>query len=125
MIIITAILLIVVAGAFGLSQLIGPSRTTASPSPAQPAWLGVQMGVLPAGAVVLTGVDSGGPAARAGLHTGDVITQIEGRPVAAPVDVTEAVAALRVGDTVEIQALRGSHPLTVRPRLTAQGAGSP
>lgn len=124
-VIVAALVLLVGGVAFGLGQLVGPHRSTSNSGNDQIAYLGVHMGVLPSGAVVLIGVDSGGPAARAGLHTGDVITEVEGRPVAAPVDVDEAVDALRVGDTIELRAVRGSHTVLVRPKLSAQAASAP
>jgi len=119
-----AVALLLAAGAYGLGRVVGED-SSGRPQSGQPAWLGVQLGVLPAGAVVVIGVTSGGPAAAAGLRAGDVITQIESRPVAAPVDVSEAVGALRAGDTVEIQALRGSSTYTTRVKLGARPSRSP
>ncbi len=112
------------AGAYGLGRVV-ESGSSGRPQSGQPAWLGVQLGVLPSGAVVVVGVTSGGPAAVAGLRAGDVITQIESRPVAAPVDVSEAVGALRAGNIVEIQALRGSKAYTTRVKLGARPSRSP
>ncbi len=123
--IVLAVVAIVVAGAYGLGRLVGPGASTPAAVSGTPGWIGVRLGVLPTGAVVITGVSSGGPAASAGLRSGDVITQIERRPVAAPVDVTEAIAALQAGDSVEIEALRRSATLTIRVKLSAKPAGSP
>ncbi len=123
--IVLALVVVVTGAAFGLGQLVGPHRSVDNSGNGQPAWLGVEMGNLPTGAVVLTGVANGGPAARAGLHTGDVVTEVEGRPVAAPVDVTEAVGAMRPGDTIEVQVLRGSQTIVARPKLSAQAASAP
>jgi S1-C subfamily serine protease len=112
------------AGAYGLGRVVGSGASRQVPS-GQPGWLGIQLGVLPTGAVVVVAATPGGPAAVAGLRAGDVITQIESRPVAAPVDVNEAVDALRAGDTVEIQALRGSDTYTTRVKLAARPSRSP
>ncbi len=119
-----AVAVLLAGGAYGLGRVVG-SGSPARPQSGQPAWLGVQLGVLPVGSVVVVGVTPRGPAAAAGLRAGDVITQIESRPVAAPVDVSEAVGALRAGDTVEIQGLRGSSTYTTRVKLAARPTRSP
>jgi S1-C subfamily serine protease len=118
------LLVVLIAAAVGIARLAddGGSR---GKTPAAPAWIGLRLGVLNSGAVVVTGVTPGGPAAEAGLHAGDVITEIESRPVAAPVDVEVAVQALDPGDTVEIAALRGSQAFTVRIKLAATPHRSP
>jgi S1-C subfamily serine protease len=117
--------LLVVAGAYGVSRLAGSSASGSTGAGGSPAWLGLQMGSLPSGAVVVTGVTSGGPAASAGLKVGDVVTEIESRPVGASVAVTEAVDALRAGDSVVIQVIRGSATYTMRVRLGSRPHGSP
>jgi serine protease Do len=54
---------------------------------------------LPAGAtgVLVTNVDPSGPAARAGVRPGDVILQINRRPVGAAADASRALQAIRSG----------------------------
>ncbi len=122
---IVAALVVVVAGAaFGISRIGGNGSGAASPTTGH-AWLGVQMGVLPTGAVVVTSVTPGSPANSGGLHVGDVIAEVESRPVGAPVDVTDAVNALSPGDSVELIILRGSSTQTVRVKLAAPPSGSP
>jgi serine protease DegS len=77
------------------------------------------------GTVVISSVAPGSPAASAGLKPGDVITEVESRPVVAAIDVTEAVAALQGGDTIELQLVRGSSTYTARVKLTARPASFP
>lgn len=68
----------------------------------QRAFLGVTLASgLISGAVVAS-VQKGGPAARAGIVPGDVIVSIAGQPVTSPVNVAEALATLRPGQTVTI-----------------------
>lgn len=47
------------------------------------------------------------PAADAGLHRGDVVLEVDGRPVRAIDDVRRVIARHRVGDTLNLTLLRG------------------
>lgn len=72
-------------------------------------WIGVEPGELSpelaetfgvkkaSGGVIITGVLQGGPAARAGMRPGDVIVQVDGRPVTKVPELLSAVAALKPG----------------------------
>jgi S1-C subfamily serine protease len=66
------------------------------------AFLGVKLATgLVSGAVVVS-VQAGGPAARAGIVPGDVITSIAGQPITSPADVAQALATLRPGQTATV-----------------------
>jgi putative serine protease PepD len=67
------------------------------------AFLGVELATGLANGAVVASVTRAGPAARAGIVAGDVITSIDGRSIASPVDVAEALAALRPGQTVDVR----------------------
>jgi S1-C subfamily serine protease len=56
-------------------------------------------------------VQPDGPAARAGVKPGDVITAIGGQPVSSAVDVSDVLATLRPGQAVSVSRTRadGSH----------------
>ena len=54
------------------------------------------------GQLVINAVDPGGPAAMAGLRSGDIIIAIGGTPVADSATFVEALAGLMHGDTVEL-----------------------
>jgi len=58
-----------------------------------------------AGAMV-SRVEPGTPAARAGLAAGDVITQLDGRPTAQGHDVVREITARRPGERIELTVLR-------------------
>jgi S1-C subfamily serine protease len=66
------------------------------------AFLGVSLATgLVTGAVVAA-VERGGPAARAGIVAGDVITSLNGQPVASPGDAVDVLATLTPGQTVKV-----------------------
>ena len=90
-----------------------------------PAWLGVEtMSFSPLGAIVAD-VVPGSPADLAGLHPGDVITQIGSRQVQAPTDVESALAGMHAGQRIEIQYQRGPFPYTAQATLRPRPAGGP
>jgi hypothetical protein len=122
--IITAVVLLVAGGAWGLSALLGSSNGDGIAQAGSP-WIGLQMESLANGTVVVSSVTPGSPADVAGLRAGDVITEVQSRPVGAPIDVTEAVDALRAGDTVEIQVVRGSDTYTAQVKLTSRPSSFP
>jgi len=66
----------------------------------------------PDGAVVRA-VRPGGPAARAGLQTGDVIVGINGRRVEDPTDVSAGIQGQAPGDVVTVQVQRDGQPVTL------------
>jgi putative serine protease PepD len=70
----------------------------------------------PSGAVVRS-VRAGGPAARAGLQTGDVIVGINGRRVNGPADVSAGIQGQAPGDIVTIQVQRDGQPVTLDVEL--------
>ena len=49
---------------------------------------------------------AGGPADRAGIRYGDVVTRVGGRRVAGPADVGDAVAGRHPGDDVDVEIVR-------------------
>jgi Do/DeqQ family serine protease len=60
----------------------------------------------PQGALVAD-IWPGGPAAQAGLHQGDVITAVDGRPVVDAGGVAYAVSTHKIGDSIRIGVRRG------------------
>jgi putative serine protease PepD len=48
-------------------------------------------------------LERGGPADRAGVKVGDVITSVGGRAVGGPSDVSKAIESLHVGDKVKLE----------------------
>jgi S1-C subfamily serine protease len=60
------------------------------------------------GGVQISGVESGSPAASAGLSAGDVIVSIDGQTVASASDITSALAGHHPGDKVQVSWTDGS-----------------
>lgn len=73
------------------------------------AWLGVSTGSLPNASGAEVGqVVTGSPADRAGLREGDVITEVDGKPVNDPNDVSQAVNDAEVGEDIQVEVRRGA-----------------
>ena len=80
-------------------------------------WIGVEstaltpelaenLGAASAQGVIITGVLNGGPAARAGMRPGDVVTRINGRPIRTVAELRSGITALRPGTAATFTALR-------------------
>jgi serine protease DegS len=91
-------------------------------------WLGVSgQSVLPEHAkqlglpdnvgFTLLEVYAGGPAAKAGLQPGDVLTALNGSPVHTDLEARNKVAALAPGRNLRIEARRGSEKIDVRVKV--------
>ena len=65
-----------------------------------------------AGALVAE-VEADSPAAKAGIQPGDIITGVEGKPIATPRDLAVDVAAVKPGDQAKIDLLRDGGNETV------------
>jgi putative serine protease PepD len=83
-------------------------------------YLGVVTGraspTQPDGAIVRA-VRPGGPGARGGLQTGDVIVGINGRRVDDPADVAAGIQGQAPGDVVTVQVRRDGQPVTLDVEL--------
>ncbi len=67
-------------------------------------------------------VVSGGPADRAGIRNGDVITRVDGADVGEPSDVTQALSDDSPGDVVTIELERDGSKVTVSATLGTRPA---
>jgi len=66
--------------------------------------------------VLISQVERGGPADRAGVELGDVLTAVDGKPVADSIGMLNLVAALAPGSRARLQLQRG--PRTVNVTVT-------
>ncbi|MCC6534966.1 MAG: DegQ family serine endoprotease [Burkholderiales bacterium] len=68
---------------------------------------------------IVTGVDPGSPAERAGLRRGDVVTGVNGRPVRGSADLRVRVGLVPVGESVELRVLRDGRTLALKAQVAA------
>jgi serine protease DegQ len=68
----------------------------------------------PAHGAVIVKVDPRSPGARAGLKSGDVVTEIGNRPVAGSAFLRNRLALMRVGDVADLAVLRDGKPLKIQ-----------
>jgi S1-C subfamily serine protease len=83
-----------------------------------------QLGVRQSGGVVVLDVVRGGPADKAGLRPGDVITALDGKQVATVEDFLAALRRHRPDDTVTVTFLRGSARQDAKVTLTDRPTSS-
>jgi putative serine protease PepD len=72
------------------------------------------------GGLFVSGVVAGGPAERAGLRRGDVITSVEGQPATSNVQLQELTLTKNPGDTVTVDYVRDGHSATATITLGTQ-----
>ncbi len=71
-------------------------------------------GVRSARGALVTQIEAGSAAERAGIRIGDIITTVNGTSIATPTDLRNAIGLLRVGDRVELALLRRGRLMHVR-----------
>ena len=82
------------------------------------AYLGLQTTQAQSGdGAQIAEATAGGPAQRAGLQTGDVVTKVDGSAIASPDDVAQAISDNKPGDRVEVTVRRNGSDQTVKVTL--------
>jgi S1-C subfamily serine protease len=74
------------------------------------------------GGLIVLHVETGGPAEQAGIVLGDVIVELEGRPVPHTYEVRSTLASSKVGDILKLTLLRGGTPVEVSVNLAERPA---
>ena len=100
-------------------------RPPAAPGPTQPGVLGMQLRDLTATQKKQLGISQGvlvekvaeGPAARAGIRPGDVLLQIQGRPIRSASELSELSQQLPRNKSVPVLVRRGAAALFLALRL--------
>ncbi|HWA39427.1 MAG TPA: Do family serine endopeptidase [Burkholderiales bacterium] len=62
-------------------------------------------------------VQSGSPAAQAGMRVGDVVVALNGRPVRGAAELRARLSVVTVGESVELRVRRGGDTLTLKARI--------
>ncbi len=86
-----------------------PPTAPAPPSeiaPEAPAWLGLFLGDEPDGGVKVVVVADGGPAAKAGVHEGDLLISVNGRSVTDRRRLRQVLEGLKPGEKIALETLR-------------------
>lgn len=74
---------------------------------------------------LISGVLRGSPADRAGVKTGDVLVEVEGKPVGDSSDMLNLVAALQPGKLATLRLIRGGKPVDVQLTVGKRPRSSP
>ncbi len=77
------------------------------------AMLGVNLGAAEQGGVRVNGVSPGGPAAEAGVKTGDVIIAVQAKPVTTGRELVKVMEAIEPGERVALELKRDGKPVKV------------
>ena len=96
------------------AQLITQGKVTNS----HRAWLGVEVAATTTGGLLITKVATGGPAAKAGIRAGDMVTAVQGTATPDPPTLADVLAGRHPGQTVRVTVARpGGASRTVRVTL--------
>jgi putative serine protease PepD len=88
-------------------------------------WLGVSSSSSPSGGAVIASLVSGGPADKAGIQAGDLITSIDGQAIADSAALASYVASKQTGDHVHVSVTRGGQIIAIDVQLGARPAQVP
>jgi len=68
---------------------------------------------------IVTGVEPGSPAERAGLRRGDVVVAVNGRPVRGAADLRVKLGLVPIGEEVEMRFVREGRTMSARAQVAA------
>jgi S1-C subfamily serine protease len=102
----------------------GSGNDQAAASGYQP-WLGIDLYNSPFGGPIVVGVVPGSPAQAAGVQPGDVISEVDGQPVATASEFASAIAGKHAGDQVALALERGPAAYVAHVTLATRPVGYP
>lgn len=104
------------------ARMSSPPRTMLGVNLEQPSEaMAAQLGIDRENSTILTNVNDGLPAAKAGLRKYDIITEVDGKP-ASPEQVRKALREKNPGDTLNVKVVRGSERKDISITLEAYDA---
>jgi putative serine protease PepD len=80
-------------------------------------FLGLTTSAAPGGGAQVQQATAGGPAQRAGLEPGDIVTRVDGEDVQDPDDIATAIENDAPGDEIDVTVRRGGDERTVTVKL--------
>lgn len=119
-------------GVVGVSSMPVRDRGIAS-RPTSKAYMGIRMEPVRPDALSAAGLSQGVrveveenlPAARAGIQDGDILFEMDGRPIQSPDSFMDMMVSKQPGDTTRVRLARGDTKLDVTINLTARPRGIP
>lgn len=108
----SALLKLIAVGAIMTAFFSIPHSASSQSHPRGMIGLGATDAQGRAGAVIGV-ITPGGPADRAGVHVGDLVTALNGSPVSNSTTFTAAIRQMSPGETARLSILRGSQRLTL------------
>jgi putative serine protease PepD len=84
------------------AQLIAKGKVTDS----HRAWLGVEVAATTGGDLLVSRAAAGGPAAKAGIRAGELITAVNGTATPDPASLADVLAGFRPGQAVTVSVAR-------------------
>ena len=89
------------------------------------AYVGVFLNGASTGGAQITSVQSGSPAASAGLQQGDLVTAIDGKPISSTQQFIETVDTYSPGQTITVTLKRSGSTMTVKLTLGTRPQSQP
>lgn len=75
-----------------------------------PDFLSMHLNLPADSGVLVRSLNPDGPAAKAGIEKGDILTKIDGKDVNSPEEMVDKILAKKPGDTVEIESIHAGKP---------------
>ena len=74
--------------------------------------------------MLISSVEPNSPAEKSGIKEGDVITQLNGKPINTPGTLVGEIAAKKIGDNVELTIIRDKKEIKVNVKLEKMSASA-
>ncbi len=99
---------------------VAPLANASTQAPAEKGMIGVMLSTDKAGRPVVQSTIEGGPAAKAGLESGDKIVAVNGKGVKTTEALSEALSGLSVGKTVKLSISRDGWRKQIKLKLASR-----